>query len=44
VTGLDPTPFRVALALKDPDIKRQIDEQMMAILELREQEGDEDEI
>jgi hypothetical protein len=40
VTGQDPTPALVAQALKDPAIKRQIDEQINAILDLREQEDD----
>ena len=35
VTGRDPTPLLVAEALKDPDIKRKIDEQMMAIEDSR---------
>ena len=43
VTGRDPTPLLVAEALKDPDIKRKIDEQMMAIEDFREDEGDDDE-
>jgi hypothetical protein len=40
VTGQDPTPLLVAAALMDPDTKRQIDELMGVILELREQESD----
>jgi hypothetical protein len=40
VTGQDPTPQAVAQALKDPDIKCRIDEQMAAIMDLREEEGD----
>jgi hypothetical protein len=43
VTGQDPTPLAVEAALKHPDIKHQIDEQIAVILELRELEGDEEE-
>ena len=36
ITGQDPTPANVAAALKDPNLKRQIDEQVEDILEIRE--------
>jgi hypothetical protein len=38
VTGTDATPLAVAEALKDPEIKRRIDEQIQAIRETREDE------
>jgi hypothetical protein len=42
ITGQDPTPANVAAALKDPNLKRQIDEQVEAILEIRELEDNEE--
>lgn len=36
VTGQLPTPANVEDALRNPDLKRQIDEQMQAIIEVRE--------
>ena len=39
-----PDPLAVAEALKNPSIKRQIDEQVTAILDLWEDEGDPDEL
>lgn len=41
VTKQDPTPLAVAEAPRNPRIKHEIDEQIMAILEMRELEDDE---
>jgi hypothetical protein len=38
----DPTPLNVAAAMRDPNLKRQIDEQMQVIGDLREDEATED--
>jgi len=40
VTGQAPDPMAVAAAMRDPNIKRQVDELVQAIRDLREDEGD----
>jgi hypothetical protein len=40
VTGKDPTPLTVAEALKNPKIKREIDDTMAAIRETNEEQAD----
>jgi hypothetical protein len=44
VTGADPTPINITRALKDPELKQEIEETMLVIEETREDEKEEDDL